>query len=339
DDINQKKELLKDLKQKKTSVNYQPAPSKLNSSDHPVKKRGRPRKVPIINTQPKCKTTMMTDTDTEDENEDEDADEDQITNKIASNAGGKGLDKSLGNTVAGSRISSSLPSENQESGPRRSGRPPKLNERLLNYLHLDEGLLGESGHLSKKRKENSNLLSPKKIKKHEFYEESKIGKDNEVIVSKIRTRPVNNEPGPAVRTVRNTSIGERKAIGRLKSISPEKPVSKNKESITDIKKTMISRLLSMGDDISKKMLKDDTETLLELATNSSDNLDNPLADLNLENPIEDLDDETTEKILKWLDEEERDRQCYRRKLLESMKKSHEKTMEMYNQMLKALEAV
>ncbi|XP_047493156.1 ESF1 homolog isoform X1 [Penaeus chinensis] len=108
------------------------------------------------------------------------------------------------------------------------------------------------------------------------------------------------------------------------------------DSVRQINKDMMTQLLNFGAEIAEAMASSN-EKILEVI-NKENNLHNPLHTFKIEGD-DDFDEEEVDKILDWLEKEELQRGAYRKKIIDSMRASHESNMTLFNQLLKKLQSL
>ncbi|XP_037779016.1 transcription initiation factor TFIID subunit 11-like [Penaeus monodon] len=294
--------------------------------------------------------------------------------------------------------------------PRRSGRTPKLSEKLKSYLNdkgdaktevestakkqskkalTSHGTPTDSIHLKepqvtlrklpvssgvknlKPHTKSQNLLRNKSprlpstpernVKGNERQASSKRKKMTKRKLSEMegiemRAKPSPSNPQRPISKTKKTRVSTNGSCERLASESDESQEKDEEEeaqededreegrleerrsidSVRQINKDMMTQLLNFGAEIAEAMASSN-EKLLEVI-NKENNLHNSLHTFKIEGD-DDFDEEEADKILDWLEKEELQRGAYRKKIIDSMRASHESNMTLFNQLLKKLQSL
>lgn len=108
------------------------------------------------------------------------------------------------------------------------------------------------------------------------------------------------------------------------------------DTVRQINKDMMTQLLNFGAEIAEAMASNN-EKILEVI-NKENCSHNPLYTFKIEGD-DDFDEKEADKILDWLEKEQIQRGAYRKKIIDSMRASHESNMTLFNQLLKKLQSL
>nr|XP_053647150.1 uncharacterized protein LOC128698790 [Cherax quadricarinatus]XP_053647151.1 uncharacterized protein LOC128698790 [Cherax quadricarinatus] len=246
---------------------------------------------------------------------------------------------------------SSTGSSETESSSLKDGEPRVLG-RLSSHVMGKTRRTNKSSSETKvsvKRLANSSARKKDKTAKTTSLAKRRVGmasssraKSADSYSSAKRTRRVTKRKLEA-----GSSSKEGKTFGTYKkfkhvrdSISEtENKSTKAKEGIDKVplvNKNIINKLLNFGAEVAEAMSVNN-ETMLDLSANDSTR-QNPLRTLETCR-VDDFDEDEITKIINWLEEEEEQRRTHRKRILDSMKVSHESNMALYTQMLQVLQSV
>lgn len=119
-------------------------------------------------------------------------------------------------------------------------------------------------------------------------------------------------------------------------IAAQNTIRKELKTMTNVNKDIMSKLLKFGAKVAEAVAVSN-ERVFSLNTDDSIR-ENLIHTLKAEQK-EDFSDAEVSKIIKLIEEEEEQRKAYRKRILESMKASHEANMAIYTQMLQVLQSV
>ncbi|KAG7168834.1 putative myb-like protein X-like 2, partial [Homarus americanus] len=146
----------------------------------------------------------------------------------------------------------------------------------------------------------------------------------------------------------DSSSNDNKTFGRHKKIKRKRgrkfetqntatDTGKNSmETVVQVNKDIMNKLLNFGAEVAEAMAVNN-EAIFGLSAGGS-TIQNPLQTLKGDGD-DDFDDEEVSKIIRWLEEEEEQRRTYRKRILESLRASHNTNMTLYTQMLQVLQSV
>ncbi|XP_045585015.1 uncharacterized protein [Procambarus clarkii] len=108
------------------------------------------------------------------------------------------------------------------------------------------------------------------------------------------------------------------------------------DAVTPVNKVLMSKLLNFGAEVAEAM-SINNEAIFGLSTNDSAR-QNPIHSLKVYE-ADGIDDKEVNEIISWLEEEEDQRRAYRKRILESLRASHDNNMALYTKMLQVIQSV